>query len=75
MRKLTVAIPQAVIHDRAFRAFTESIRLEHHDAVKEWESQVVEWEADPSKFCPYDLLEERASHYLPCNCHLIFFQR
>lgn len=59
-----MAIPQAVIHDRAFCAFTESMRLEHRDAVKEWETQVLEWEADPSKFCPYDLPEERTSCYL-----------
>ena len=27
----------------------------------EWEQQVLEWEADNTRFCPYDLPEESAS--------------
>jgi hypothetical protein len=58
LRKLTLAIPDAIVHHRALSAFTDGLRLEHGDIVSEWERQVLEWEADNTKACPYDLLEE-----------------
>jgi Kyakuja-Dileera-Zisupton transposase len=58
LRKLTVAVPEAVVHHRALCAFSEGLREEHGDVVGEWEQQVLAWEADNTRFCPYDLPEE-----------------
>jgi hypothetical protein len=58
LRKLTLAMPEAILHHRAFCAFTEGLREEHGDELIEWERQVQEWESDNSRPCPYDLPEE-----------------
>ena len=58
LRKLTLAIPEAIVHHRALSAFTDGMRLEHGNIVDEWEKQVLEWEADNTKPCPYELSEE-----------------
>ena len=58
LRKMTHAIPQAVIHHRAFSAFTESLDEAHPGKAPEWESAVVEWEIDHRNPCPYDLPEQ-----------------
>ena len=58
LRKLTLAMPEAILHHRAFCAFTEGLREEHGDELIEWERQVQEWESDNSQPCPYDLPEE-----------------
>jgi hypothetical protein len=59
-----LAIPEAVTHHRALRAFSDGIRLEHGDIVDKWEQQVVEWEMDHSNFCPYELQEDSECHVL-----------
>lgn len=46
------------MHHRALSAFTDGMRLEHGNIVDEWEKQVLEWEADNTKPCPYELSEE-----------------
>jgi hypothetical protein len=56
-----LAIPEAVLHFRAYRAFTDGLREEHGDQLIEWERQVQEWETDNSRPCPYDLPEESES--------------
>ena len=58
LRKMTKAIPQAIIHHRALSAFTESLQKEHGDnLVNDWEAQVKRWENDHKEKCPYDLPE------------------
>jgi len=58
LRKMSLAIPEAVIHHRALSAFTESLRAEHADHLVEWEIQVRKWEADHSLPCPYEIPDE-----------------
>jgi hypothetical protein len=60
LRRLTLAIPQAIIHHRAFRAFNDGLRStpEYSLILMEWETQVQDWEAGRANFCPYDLPEE-----------------
>jgi hypothetical protein len=55
LRKLTLAIPQCLIHHRAFGAFTASMRIDNPGMVNEWEQQILKWEIDQSQPCPYDL--------------------
>lgn len=54
-RKLALAIPEAIIHRRAYRAFSDSLQVEHATSLKQWVKLVEEWEADKRKPCPYDL--------------------
>ena len=56
-----MALPDALIHHRAFLAFTKGIRAEHEDIIPEWERLVVDWEADQSQPCPYEFLEKEKS--------------
>jgi hypothetical protein len=58
LRRLTLAIPEAVIHQWALAAFTEGIQEEHPGLVQTWELQVLAWEMDNTGFCPYDLPED-----------------
>ena len=58
LRKLTLAIPEAVVHHPALTAFSDGIRLEHGDIIGRWEQQVLDWEMDNTRFCPYDLPDE-----------------
>jgi len=58
LRKLTLAIPEAVVHHRAFSAFSEGMRKENANLLAEWEQQVCAWEADRRVFCPYELPNE-----------------
>lgn len=60
LRKMSIAIPQAVIHHRALSAFTETLQIEHADHVVEWELQVQSWELDHSLPCPYNLPDQSA---------------
>lgn len=52
---MTLAIPEAIIHRRAYRAFTESLRVEHGKHLSDWEKLVEEWEKDKTKPCPYNV--------------------
>ena len=61
LRKLLLAIPEAIIHHRAFTAFTESLQVEHGEQLAEWEAQVLGWEADRTLPCPYEVPEESTS--------------
>lgn len=55
LRKMSTAIPQAVIHHRAFAAFTESLQAEHGALLMKWESLVQAWEVDHAVDNPYAL--------------------
>lgn len=57
--RMIMAIPQAVIHHRALCAFTESLRVEFEPQLVTWEKDVLLWEADKSRYCPYELPEPR----------------
>jgi hypothetical protein len=67
LRKLLLAIPEAIIHHRAFTAFTESLQIEHGEQLLNWEAQVLNWEADRSLPCPYDIPEESMSAMSACH--------
>lgn len=61
LRKLLLAIPEAIIHHRAFTAFTESLQAENAEELVKWEAQVKSWEADQTLPCPYEIPEESKS--------------
>jgi hypothetical protein len=61
LRKLLLAIPEAIIHHRAFTAFTESLQAENAKELIKWEEQVRSWEADHTLPCPYEIPEESKS--------------
>ncbi|KAJ7620525.1 hypothetical protein DFH06DRAFT_1341651 [Mycena polygramma] len=57
LRKMVLAIPQAMIHSRAFHAFTDGLREGHEDELQDWERTVRAWEAHPKPeelVNPYD---------------------
>ena len=70
LRKMSLALSQAVIHHRALSAFTESLQAEHAGQMAEWETQVQKWELDHTLPCPYDPLEQSKSSY---HCNIICF--
>jgi hypothetical protein len=49
LRKLILAIPQAMVHNRAFGAFTDSLRDGHEHELREWEKIVWAWEDENEK--------------------------
>ncbi|KAJ7919816.1 hypothetical protein B0H13DRAFT_2320104 [Mycena leptocephala] len=53
-------IPNALIHSRAFAAFTEGLREGHEEELLEWEQTVRAWEADNEKPNPYEYPEVEA---------------
>jgi len=66
LRKLLLAIPEAIIHHRAFTAFTESLQAENAEQLVKWEGQVQSWEADRTLPCPYEMPEESKSATSVC---------
>jgi hypothetical protein len=60
-KKLSVALPDALIHNRAFVAFTKGIQAEHDNITSEWEKLVVDWEADQTRPCPYEFSDKDKS--------------
>jgi len=67
LRKLSLAIPEAIIHHRAFIAFTESLQAEHAEQLVKWEAQVQAWESNRTLPYPYEIPEESKS----CQ-HVVF---
>lgn len=57
MSRMVKAIPEAVVNARALSQFTESLREDHGNDLKQWEQQLLEWENGTSAFCPYDVPE------------------
>ncbi|KAJ6461985.1 hypothetical protein C8R47DRAFT_993232 [Mycena vitilis] len=49
LRKLVLAIPEAMVHSRAFAAFTDGLREAHEPELREWEQIVRAWEADETQ--------------------------
>ncbi|KAJ7716497.1 hypothetical protein B0H14DRAFT_2412883, partial [Mycena olivaceomarginata] len=61
LRKMVLAIPQAMIHSRAFLSFTEGLREGHEEDLCKWEKMVRDWEADnEASENPYDYAEVEA---------------
>ena len=58
LRRLTLAIPEAVLHHRAFTAFSEGIRDAQPQTLIMWQRQAFEWENGLSDLCPYELPDE-----------------
>ncbi|KAJ6479764.1 hypothetical protein C8R45DRAFT_1101208 [Mycena sanguinolenta] len=54
LRKLVLAIPQAMLHNRAFTAFTDGLREGHEAELQDWERAVRAWETDNEKPNPYE---------------------
>ncbi|KAG6905794.1 hypothetical protein DXG01_000684 [Tephrocybe rancida] len=57
LKNLVKAIPEAILHRDAFTAFTDGLRKEHLEDLKQWERMLIEWESDKTKPDPY-LVEE-----------------
>ncbi|KAJ7040094.1 hypothetical protein C8F04DRAFT_1208826 [Mycena alexandri] len=60
LRKMVLAIPQAMLHSRAFHAFTEGLRDGHEEELQKWEKMVRAWEADGTQENPYEYAEVEA---------------
>ncbi|KAJ7078696.1 hypothetical protein B0H15DRAFT_924758 [Mycena belliarum] len=58
LRKMVLFIPRAMVHNRAFQAFTDGLKEGHTDELRKWEDDVRAWEQDHGKPCPYDYPEE-----------------
>ncbi|KAJ7439837.1 hypothetical protein FB451DRAFT_1344179 [Mycena latifolia] len=56
--KMVLYIPKAMLHNRAFQAFTEALREGHEGELLQWERDVKAWEQDPEMPCPYDYPKE-----------------
>jgi hypothetical protein len=56
---MVLAIPQAMIHSRAFHAFTDGLKAEHEGELRDWEATIHTWEHDPlgSVNNPFEYLE------------------
>ncbi|KAG6809653.1 hypothetical protein H0H92_015320 [Tricholoma furcatifolium] len=61
LKNLVKAIPQAILHRNAFRAFTDGLRKEHLDDLRQWEKMRMDWEKDPKMPDPYLVAENTVS--------------
>ncbi|KAF7972068.1 hypothetical protein HWV62_19137 [Athelia sp. TMB] len=57
LKKLVLAITEAIYYWRALKGLEEGLDAEHPGCIAEWEKMLAEWERDPSKPCPYDSKE------------------
>lgn len=69
LEKMTLAIPQALIHHQAFCAFTSGLREHHAAELREWEKQVQAWETDQTNLCPFDLPRDGKDRRRSMNMH------
>ncbi|KAJ7812574.1 hypothetical protein B0H14DRAFT_2377530 [Mycena olivaceomarginata] len=51
LRKMALAIPKAMLHNRAFHAFTDALREGHEEELMKWEADVQAWEQDHDQLC------------------------
>ena len=58
LRRLVLAIPDAITHNDAFITLHESLRQKHGPEVAKWEEMMKDWERDSSKPDPYEIPEE-----------------
>lgn len=64
LRKMALAIPDAILHRRAFHSLTDGLKEEHGEQLKEWDLMVREWTADHSKPNPYEVPEDGTYSFL-----------
>ncbi|KAF7362033.1 CxC2 domain-containing protein [Mycena venus] len=50
--KMVLAIPNALLHNWAFNAFTDGLREGHEEELMLWEVEVRAWEQDHDQQCP-----------------------
>ncbi|KAG6808450.1 hypothetical protein H0H92_004084 [Tricholoma furcatifolium] len=62
LKNMVTAIPQAILHQNAFRAFMDGLRKEHLEDLKKWEKMRVDWENNPKMPDPYLVAEDGASN-------------
>jgi hypothetical protein len=55
---MVLAIPKAMLHSRAFNAFTDGLREGHEEELMRWEAEVRAWEQDHDQPCLYDYPED-----------------
>ncbi|KAG6824234.1 hypothetical protein H0H92_007589 [Tricholoma furcatifolium] len=61
LSSLVKAIPEAIVHKRAFEVFTQALQKEHAKELSTWEAMIVDWEADKTKPDPYFVQEDTVS--------------
>ncbi|KAJ7360906.1 hypothetical protein DFH08DRAFT_684340, partial [Mycena albidolilacea] len=62
LRKMVLAIPQVMIHSRAFHSFTAGLREGHEEDLTKWKRKVREWEMDSgASESPYECAEVEAT--------------
>ncbi|KAJ7829807.1 hypothetical protein B0H14DRAFT_2593769 [Mycena olivaceomarginata] len=60
LRKMVLAIPEAMLHSRAFHLFTTRLRDGHEADLSKWEKMVRDWERDSENEDPYQYAEVKA---------------
>ncbi|KAI0054994.1 hypothetical protein BV25DRAFT_1922198 [Artomyces pyxidatus] len=55
LRRLVPAVSEALRHGRILDDFNKVLEIERPGSTSEWEQQIVDWEQDKSKPCPYDV--------------------
>lgn len=55
LKRLIQAIPEAVLHWRAYVDFEEGLRADRPLEIANWETMLKVWEADHKKPCPYSM--------------------
>jgi hypothetical protein len=68
LRKMVLAIPQAMLHSRAFHAFTEGLRNGHEEDLQKWEKMVRAWEVDQTLENPYEYPEVEGAYLIAKLC-------
>lgn len=54
LKRLLLAIPEAVEHWRAYVDFETSLHSERKEDIAAWEVMLTAWEEDHKNPCPYD---------------------
>lgn len=73
LKKLVLAIMEAIYYWRALQGLEEGLNEEHPGRIAEWEVMLAKWEADPTKPCPYDSKEPGKSSLKHSMCTLYSF--
>ncbi|KAF7359938.1 hypothetical protein MVEN_00720200 [Mycena venus] len=62
LRRMVLAIPQAMMHSRAFHVFTNGLKVAHEAQLRDWEAVIRAWERDPlaTEINPFDYPEVEA---------------
>ena len=58
LEKMANAILRTITHYRAYRMFTQCLLEGYPNELKQWASEVQEWENDLTSSCPYEVDDE-----------------